>query len=141
MKGDIGLNSTEGQGSTAWFTIPFEKAKVPRLSQGTEEVCRYSPRESIANLIESPTLDDSVSTANGYANGNTSSISLSKPREETWILVAEDNMTNQMIALKMLKNMGFKAVAVDNGKDATIEVGKRDYSMVLMDCQVRVVQP
>lgn len=133
MKGDIGLDSSEGQGSTAWFTITFETVQAPKLTDIDDHSCGYSPRDSIANLIESPTP-----TVNGHS-GTSSPVTPTKPREDTWILVAEDNMTNQMIALKMLKNMGFKAIAVDNGKDATVEVHKRDYSMVLMDCQVESI--
>lgn len=138
MKGDIGLDSTDGQGSTAWFAITFKKAQIPSLMDKIDTVCRYSPRDSIANLIESPPPDyELLQAAQDRVNGSVPTLKPPKPREETWILVAEDNMTNQQIALKMLKNMGFNAVAVDNGKDATVEVQKKEYSMILMDCQVR----
>ena len=137
MNGDIGLDSTDGQGSTAWFTITFKKAHSPSLTDKIDSVCRYSPRDSIANLIESPPPDyELLQAAQARVNGSVPTLKPPKPREETWILVAEDNMTNQLIALKMLKNMGFNAVAVDNGKDATVEVQRKGYSMILMDCQV-----
>jgi hypothetical protein len=135
MKGDIGLDSTEGQGSTAWFSVSFNKAESPSLKDKIETITRYSPRDGIASLLESPLPDYELLQAAQKRLNGTDMLPL-KPRDDTWILVAEDNMMNQQIALKMLSNMGFHAVAVDNGRDATIEVQKKPYSMVLMDCQV-----
>ena len=55
------------------------------------------------------------------------------------ILVVEDNAVNQEVALGMLEKIGFKADVADNGQEGieTLESGKFD--LVLMDCQMPVL--
>ena len=52
------------------------------------------------------------------------------------ILVVEDNLTNQQVALQMLRLLGFAADVVSNGKEALQALGSRPYDLVLMDCQM-----
>jgi len=52
------------------------------------------------------------------------------------ILVAEDNHTNQQVTLGMLRTMGFKANAVANGKEALDALKNTPYDLLLLDCQM-----
>jgi two-component system sensor histidine kinase/response regulator len=52
------------------------------------------------------------------------------------ILVAEDNTTNQILALEILKRLGYRADVVANGKEAVSAVQAIPYDLVLMDCQM-----
>jgi signal transduction histidine kinase/DNA-binding response OmpR family regulator len=55
------------------------------------------------------------------------------------ILLVEDNPTNQFYALEVLKLAGFEADVATNGREAVDAVAKRAYDVVLMDCQMPVM--
>ena len=52
------------------------------------------------------------------------------------ILLAEDNLTNQEVAVAMLKKLGYSADLVANGAAALEALRKADYDLVLMDCEM-----
>ena len=52
------------------------------------------------------------------------------------ILLAEDNITNQQVALGIIKKLGLHADAVANGKEAIKSLETLPYDLVLMDVQM-----
>jgi CheY-like chemotaxis protein len=52
------------------------------------------------------------------------------------VLIAEDNVINQKVALQMLARLGCLATAVGNGAQAVAAIARGTYDLVLMDVQM-----
>jgi signal transduction histidine kinase len=52
------------------------------------------------------------------------------------VLLAEDNLVNQKVVLKLLDSIGVRADLANNGREAIDAVTRRDYDVVLMDVQM-----
>ena len=52
------------------------------------------------------------------------------------ILLAEDNVVNQKLALRILQQMGYRADLASNGLEAIESVRRQTYDVILMDVQM-----
>ncbi|MDF2181093.1 ATP-binding protein [Neptuniibacter sp. CAU 1671] len=66
-------------------------------------------------------------------------VSISRPIKGSRILVAEDVLTNQLIAVDFLEKLGMKAVVVENGAEAVERVKQETFDAVLMDFHMPVM--
>src|SRR5579884_2168605 len=57
-------------------------------------------------------------------------------RQRIRVLVVEDSLINQRVALGMLKKLGYPADVADNGREALAALERFAYAAVLMDCQM-----
>ena len=132
MGGKIQLESVEGEGTTAWFTVTFPKAKEATVGD-------------IQNGIDQP--DSMLKHAKDERARSTTPYSDFShiPREQLRICIAEDNPVNQKIAVQFMKKLGFKYVdAYDNGQQAVEGLREKakagqPYHIVLMDVQMPVL--
>jgi PAS domain S-box-containing protein len=105
MGGNIEVESKEGAGSTFRFTIIFG----------------YKP--------------DMHGNAGGDRGTTTDTAGLTAPSEvqSLRILVAEDNMVNQRIAVRVLEKLGWKVTAVNNGQEVLNILNDQAFDVILMD--------
>jgi CheY-like chemotaxis protein len=55
------------------------------------------------------------------------------------ILLVEDHPVNQMVILNQLQMLGLQSDCVGNGKEAIAQLSQQNYDIVLMDCQMPVL--
>jgi signal transduction histidine kinase/CheY-like chemotaxis protein len=66
-------------------------------------------------------------------------VSLEKKASKLKILLVEDNTVNQKVTLNQLKNLGYTADVAANGQEALHMIEKIPYNLVLMDCQMPIL--
>lgn len=110
-------------GVAAYLTKPVRQAQlfdclmnVVRQSDG--ESRSNAPATPSSNLITRHDLTESTMIPNKL------------------ILLAEDNIVNQKVAVRQLEKLGYRADAVANGREAVEALARIPYDLVLMDCQM-----
>jgi signal transduction histidine kinase/DNA-binding response OmpR family regulator len=90
-----------------------------------------------AQLFDS--LSKVVAMDTGRSHSHPASASPAKaaaPANAMRILIAEDNVVNQKVAVNQIKKLGCQPDVVSNGQAALDALAATDYDLVLMDCQM-----
>ncbi len=104
-------------GFSAYFTKPFKRSHLLRC------IGKVLDRET--TLLE----DDRESIITRHSISE-------EIRKNFQILLVEDQIINQEVALGILESYGFEASVVQNGKEALQELEKTNYDIVFMDIQM-----
>lgn len=123
MGGDIGATSTLGKGSTFWFEVTLPKAteRHPVSSQAGGAVAFIGESSDPA---ENCTGTEAAGDSTGPAGRDVS------------ILLVEDNVMNQKVAIHQLNALGYTAQLAINGLDALAMLEQQAFDLILLDCQM-----
>jgi len=157
MKGELVVTSRKGSGSCFSFTVPCEVAVPPAApsdGDSTSELDSDSVRSSPARPHRDPLSQYAPSRGLTAATARSSSIDVpTSPQSDSGrelsaasgpsdamsvrILIAEDDPINRKLLQRILQQPNYVVDAVENGQEAVDRFPHGDYSVVLMDLQVR----
>jgi two-component system sensor histidine kinase/response regulator len=107
-------------GIDAYLVKPIKQSRL--FDRLVEVMGKVVPKENSPGPI--PSTADPASTA------------AQPPVHKVRVLLAEDNVVNQKVALRQLQKLGYTADAVANGLEVLHALQQIPYDVVLMDCQM-----
>ena len=113
MGGEITVESTLGIGSCFSFTARFGRSDAADL----------------VSVVPAPDVAPEPIVAAGSSDGE----------RQASLLLVEDNQVNQEVGREMLECLGFQITVAENGRDALDRLAHDRFALVLMDCQMPVM--
>lgn len=107
MGGEIAAESVAGEGSTFRFRLTLPWADALKLEQRADRGAIAELKERIA--------------------------ALGRPLR---LLIAEDNPTNQLVAMQMLKEFNIETTIASDGRQAIEAAARRDFDLIFMDVRM-----
>jgi len=135
MGGTIGCHGSEGRGATFWVEIPARMVSEARP-------LRFDGLPSLDRIARG-----GGAGAEGGSSGDAAAADPAAPEPGApaadaaplSVLVAEDTPVNQAVARRMLESLGCEVEIAENGEIAVERATAREFDLVLMDCQMPVM--
>lgn len=118
MGGQVSLKSAEGNGTEVTFRFKVEKFSYLRTAPVTKEVGVPGHSAPLLGTEQKP---------------------LAPVKEKLPILVVDDDAMSQLVAKSLLARQGYEVVTASNGAEAIKRMRSQRYGLVLMDCQMPVM--
>ena len=125
QRGDA--TAAHAAGYAAYLTKPVHEAQLYECLTAVVQPPAEAPTPQ-AGRIRDHTPSSELVTRHSLAEA--------KARVSTRILVAEDNLINQMVAARLLEKLGYRVDLVANGLEVLNALTDIRYAAVLMDCQM-----
>ncbi|MCB9418563.1 MAG: response regulator [Ardenticatenaceae bacterium] len=122
MGGNIWVDSEVGEGSTFHFSVQVAALEEPKINEDGAILSKAYPQdETITHRYTA------------VPNQFDSHMAQKHPLR---ILLAEDNLINQKVALRILERLGYRADVAGNGLEVLEALRRQHYDTILMDIQM-----
>lgn len=118
MGGEIGVESDGCSGSTFWFTVRLARAVASEFA-----IAAAPAAEAVRALSKSLAKVSDAPSAAGKGR----------------LLVVDDNVINQKVAVNLLTRLGFAVNVAADGAQAVELCGGQAFDAIFMDCQMPVM--
>ena len=95
--------------------------------------------DAIVTALGSDKLDSASSVSESELHLGDSRRAVISTGDKRLVLIAEDNRVNQIVAREILTTAGFECDIVADGRAAATAVREKRYDLVLMDCQMPIM--
>lgn len=113
-------------GAVAFLTKPVKPALLRKV------ICRAFFSEKTSTKLPQPDSKNALSSQN-------ESVVRMRGHKQISVLVAEDNIVNQVLAKRLLEKNGCKVYVVEDGRQAIEAVQQHSFDVILMDVQMPVM--
>ncbi|MDX6530238.1 MAG: hypothetical protein QOH41_2528 [Blastocatellia bacterium] len=120
---------TRGDGATA-----REAGIAAYLTKPVRQSQLFDCLANVVNQTTSPEETTFPGSATPLVTKHT--LAEAKTMSDKLILLAEDNIVNQKVAVRQLQKFGYRADTVADGREALEALSRIQYDLVLMDCQM-----
>jgi len=114
--------NTSFEGFDGYLTKPVQQSRLFNLIAGL--------------VLEKASGHEEIVVPNLLAADGDAGVDIDANLQSLKILLAEDNLVNQKVAMAQLRKLGMRTVTVSNGLEAVEEVCRNNYALVFMDCQM-----
>ncbi|MEA2581860.1 MAG: two-component system, sensor histidine kinase and response regulator [Actinomycetota bacterium] len=142
MPGMDGMDLADSIGLDAVLTTGLVVMNGLGLERDLENAAQSGVLASLSKPIHQEELRDCLRIALGSATkavvpaGMIQDPSSVEGPQRGWLLLAEDNLINQKVAVAMLSSAGYRVDTVPDGAEAVIAAAARTYDAILMDCHM-----
>jgi signal transduction histidine kinase/CheY-like chemotaxis protein len=118
----------------------FAIRALPEATAGLTVTMLHTPEAASPQLIDRPPLPSKLEQALTRQQSRHEEVSANVDNKPYKLLLAEDNLINTEVALGILSDLGFDdVVTAENGQEAIEHLKSETFDLVLMDCQMPVV--
>ncbi|GGY66421.1 hypothetical protein GCM10011613_07940 [Cellvibrio zantedeschiae] len=117
-------------------------AASPELARKVVYLLKPVRQSELHNLIASVLIGDHLKNNLSDAPALTAEAAIGEnwlPKLNGRILLTEDNLVNQEVAMAMLQRLGLSAKIASNGLDAVKSLEQESFDLVLMDCHMPIM--
>ena len=132
LGGELRLSSEPSKGTSVQLIFEITEFRTLEKTKSTTSSVKLDESgEKNINEASPNASSKSCSSENKSVNGATD--------ENLNVLIVEDNETNQLITKRMIQKLGFNTFVAENGAVAVALFREQHIDLVLMDCQMPVM--